>query len=469
MKSSLVRHGCRASPRWMGDREFCHDRDVTSLPTARPTPARHWLSPAATTRVAEISATLDFADLDALDRRLVALIERNRVIHDRECINLNPASNVMNPRAEAVLAAGLTTRASLGHPGDKYEMGLEAIEEIEVLAAGAARKLFRADFVELRVGSGALANLYAFMATCQPGDAILVPPAGIGGHVTHRPAGAAGLYGLDIHEYPVDPETFTADLDGLAALAERVRPKLITVGTSLNLLPHPITEIRSIADRVGADVLFDAAHACGMIAGDIWPNPLEQGADLLTMSTYKSLGGPAGGLIFTNRSDLAERLDGIAYPGLTANFDVAKTAALAITLFDWLDVGHSYATAMVANAVALSAELESREIPVFRTRNGHTSSHQIAVDASQWGGGHPAATRLRTANILSSAIGLPMIGDGAGLRFGTPEITRMGMTVEHMAELAGLIAEGLHGEPLAVASRTSELRRRFEGVHFVRT
>jgi glycine hydroxymethyltransferase len=313
-----------------------------------------------------------------------------------------------------------------------------------------------------------LANLYGFMAACRPGDAILVPPAAIGGHVTHRPAGAAGLYGLEVHEYPVDPETFTADLDGLTDLADQVRPKLITVGTSLNLLPHPVGEIRRIADRIGAAVLFDAAHACGMIAGGIWPNPLDEGADLLTMSTYKSLGGPAGGLIFTNRAELAERLDGIAYPGLTANFDVAKTAALAITLFDWLDVGHPYATAMVANAVALSVELESRGIPVFRTRGGLTSSHQIAVDATRWDGGHPAAKRLRSANLLSSAIGLPT-GDGAGLRFGTPEITRIGMTTEHMAPLADLIAAGLHGEPLAVAARTSELRGRFDGIHFVRT
>ncbi|HRE02205.1 MAG TPA: serine hydroxymethyltransferase, partial [Ilumatobacteraceae bacterium] len=117
---------------------------------------------------------------------------------------------------------------------------------------------------------------------CQPGDSIIVPPAEIGGHVTHRDAGAAGLYGLDIHECPADPDSFTYDLAALAALAERVRPKLITIGTSLNLVPHPVDAIRDIADGVGARVLFDAAHACGMIAGGVWPNPLDQGADLMT-------------------------------------------------------------------------------------------------------------------------------------------------------------------------------------------
>ena len=444
---------------------------IRAVSDASPT-VRTWLSAGAATRETEILAALAGSDLGGLDRQVHALIERNREIHDRECINLNPASNIMNPRAEAVLAAGLTTRASLGHPGDKYEMGLEAIEEIEVIAAHAARTLFGADFVELRVGSGALANLYAFMATCQPGDAIVVPPAEIGGHITHRQTGAAGLYGLKIHECPVDAGSFTVDLDALATLAQQVRPKLITVGTSLNLLPHPVGEIRTIADRVGAFVLFDAAHACGMIAGGVWPNPLEQGADLMTMSTYKSLGGPAGGLIVTNRADLASRLDAIAYPGLTANFDVAKTAALAITLFDWLEFGPAYASMMATTASMLAAELERLGLPVFHTRKGPTTSHQLAVDATQWGGGHAAAQTLRRANLLACAIGLPGTTDGPGLRLGTPEITRFGMTTDHMAELASLIAAGLTGDSSAVADvarRTSDLRRRFPSIHFVRS
>ncbi|MGI9616076.1 MAG: aminotransferase class I/II-fold pyridoxal phosphate-dependent enzyme, partial [Acidimicrobiales bacterium] len=273
---------------------------MSEQPFASRQPAtRRWLSPEASRRDAEISSALAYADLEALDHRLHELVQQSRAVHDLDCINLNPASNVMNPRSEAMLAVGLSTRASLGHPGDKYEMGLEAIEEIEVIAAQLARTVFDAEFVELRVGSGALANLYAFMATCEPGDAILAPPAEIGGHVTHHQAGAAGLYHLRIHEYPIDAKTFSVDLDALADMAARVRPKLITVGTSLNLLPHPVVEIREIADRFGAAMLFDAAHVCGLFAGRAWPNPLVQGADLMTMSTYKSLGGPAGGIVLT--------------------------------------------------------------------------------------------------------------------------------------------------------------------------
>ena len=444
------------------------DTDVNAASLGRSAHVLPWMSDAANDRRRQILQALDLDDVRATDDRLHALIERNLRIHNLECINLNPASNVMNPRAEAVLAAGLTTRASLGHAGEKYEMGLEAIEEIEVIAASAARRVFQAEHVEIRVGSGALANLYAFIATCRPGDSIIVPPATIGGHVTHRAPGAAGLYGLQIHECPIDASGYTIDVAGLAALAERVRPKLITTGTSLNLHPHPVAEIRAIADEVGAFVLFDAAHACGMIAGGVWRNPLHEGADLMTMSTYKSLGGPAGGLVFTNRSDLAERLDAIAYPGLTANFDVAKSAALAITMFDWIEFGPSYAAAMVNNSITLARELEERGLPVFRTDRGPTGTHQFALDMSAGVGGHAAALRLRHANLLTCAIGLPH-DEGAGLRFGTPEITRLGMTPDDMPELADLIATGLGADPTAAAAGTSAMRRRFDTMSFVRS
>src|SRR5690606_26273022 len=149
---------------------------------------------------------------DEIERVILSLAQQNRDIHEQDCINLNPATNTMNPKAEALLAAGLGSRPSLGYPGDKYEMGLEAIEQIEILAAELAAEIFQAKFAEIRVGSGALANLYAFMATARPGDAIIVPPADVGGHVTHHQAGAAGLYGLDIHVAPVDPESYTIDL-----------------------------------------------------------------------------------------------------------------------------------------------------------------------------------------------------------------------------------------------------------------
>ena len=403
--------------------------------------------------------------------RIEALIARNAEIHDQDCFNLNPATNVMNPRAEAALARGLGSRPSLGYPGDKYEMGLEAIEEIEVIAAELAAEVFGAKYAEIRVGSGALANLYGFMALAKPGDAIIAPPPAVGGHVTHHKAGCAGLYGLVTHDAPVNADGYTIDIPALAELAARVRPKVITVGGSLNLFPHPVAEVRAIADSIGAKVLFDAAHQCGIIAGGVWANPLATGAHLMTMSTYKSLGGPAGGLIVTNEADIAEALDHIAFPGMTANFDAAKSAALAISLLDWRDHGAGYAKAMVDLAQALAGALASRGLPVFGANRGMTQSHQFAIEAAAFGGGQAASKTLRKAGFLACGIGLPIApvaGDLNGLRIGTPELVRRGVTPADAPVLADLIAEGLRGnDPAALAPRTAALRKKFLGLHYM--
>ena len=412
-----------------------------------------------------------YASRAATVERIEALMARNLEIHDQDCFNLNPATNVMNPRAEAALSRGLGSRPSLGYPGDKYEMGLEAIEEIEVITAELAAEVFGARYAEIRVGSGALANLYGFMALTKPGDTIIAPPGTIGGHVTHHLAGCAGLYGLITHNAPINADGYTIDLDGLRTLAHRVSPKLITVGGSLNLFPHPVAEIRAIADTVGAHVLFDAAHQCGIIAGGAWPNPLTQGAHLMTMSTYKSLGGPASGLIVTNDAAIAERLDAIAYPGMTANFDAAKSAALALTLLDWRAFGPAYARAMVDLAQALARELAALGLPIFGADRGVTQSHQFAIKAAGFGGGQTASKTLRKSGLLACGIGLPIAevaGDLNGLRIGTPELVRRGVTPADAPALAALIAESLRSNaPETIAPRTKALRSRFQGLHYI--
>jgi glycine hydroxymethyltransferase len=293
-----------------------------------------------------------------------------------------------------------------------------------------------------------------------------VPPATIAGHATHHRAGAAGLYGLEIHEAPIDADNYTIDVAALAVLAEQVRPRMISVGSSLNLAHHDVAGIRAVADSVDAIVLFDAAHLSGPIAGKAWPNPLEQGAHVMTMSTYKSLGGPTAGLLVTNEASIAERVDAIAFPGLTANFDAGKTAALAITLVDWLACGEAYAVAMTACARRLADELSGLDVPIFQVADGPTRSHAFAVECAAMGGGHDRAVHLRKANLLTSAIGLPT-GLDDGLRVGTNELVRWGATSDDMPEIAELIARALRSDdPSSVAPAVTAYRSRFDTLHF---
>jgi glycine hydroxymethyltransferase len=432
---------------------------------------RPWVPPVTEDRIRFVSKAVTGQAISSIETEIERLVGENHRIHDVESINLNPATNVMNPRAEALLSANLGSRPSLGYPGEKYEMGLEAIEQIEVIAAELVAEVFGARYAEVRVASGAIANLYAFIATCEPGDTIIAPPPSIGGHVTHHAGGSAGQYRLSTVSAPVSADGYTVEVEALRRLAHEVEPKLITIGSSLNLYPHPVGAVREIADEVGAKVLFDAAHLCGLIAGKAWQQPLEEGAHLITFSTYKSLGGPAGGAVVTNDAELAERIDKIAFPGMTANFDAGKAAALAVTMLDWKVAGRAYAAAMVETAARLADELANTGLPVFTGAYGATRSHQFAIRARQWGGGQHAARRLRKTNLLASGIGLPEASvddDVNGLRMGTPELVRLGMKPQDMTDLAGLIARGLDVDvdPATVAPEVTAWRKQFSGVHY---
>ena len=429
---------------------------------------RDWVNETSEQLVQRIAAETEKTTSAELISKVNSLAEENKNIHEKQCFNLNPATNVMNPKAEKLLSSGIGSRPSLGYPGDKYEMGLEAIEEIEVVCAQICSEVFDAKFVEIRVPSGAIANLYGFMAMCKPGDKIIVPPASVGGHVTHHDLGCAGLYGLTIIEAPVNKDGYTIDIEALRSIARTEKPKLITIGGSLNLFEHPVAEIRAIADEVNAKVMFDAAHQCGIIAGKAWKNPLKEGAHFMTMSTYKSLGGPAGGLIVTNESDIAQRLDAIAFPGMTANFDAAKSAALAITMLDWRDFGEAYAREMIEMASSLADELSKLGVPIFSGKNGFTNSHQFAVEAQAYNGGQAASKLLRQHGFLACGIGLPIEsidGDMNGLRIGTPELVRWGMVASDSKKLGSLIKKALDDVP--IRDEVEEWRGSFNKVHFV--
>lgn len=431
--------------------------------------SRAWVSQSVESYIGSIASQVASSSIEDNESRLLQWVGDNKQIHEQDCINLNPATNTMNPKAEALLACGIGTRPSLGYPGDKYEMGLEAVEKMEVMAAELACEVFNARYAEIRVASGAMANLYVFMACASPGDTIIAPPGAIGGHVTHHMQGCAGRYGLTTHPAPVNSTDYTIDINALRTDAHRLRPRLITIGGSLNLFPHPIADIRAIADEVGAWVLFDAAHMSGMIAGHAWPQPLKEGAHVMTMSTYKSLGGPPSGLIVTDDVAMAERLDKIAFPGMTANFDSGKSAALAMSLLDWKAHGRAYAATMAETAKALATELDRRGVKIFAADKGFTQSHQFAIECA----GQASAKLLRQANILSCGIGLPLApvdGDLNGLRMGTPEVVRWGMTVREMSVVAEFIADVLQGRrsPQSVAPEVRDFRSHYKDLHYVR-
>jgi glycine hydroxymethyltransferase len=392
---------------------------------------------------------------------------------DHECISLYAGTNIMNPRAARFMSSSVGSRPSLGYPGDKYETGLGYAEQIEIMTVEILKRVFKCRYVEFRVGSGSLANLYAYMACTKPGDRIMALPSSAAGHATHHSGGAAGLYGLEVHSIPFDGARMEVDLAGLEREARRLRPKLIILGGSLALVPYPVHEARRLADELGAYLMFGAAYLSGIIAGGEFQQPLAEGAHLMTCSTYKSFGGPPGGLVLTSEPELAERLDRIAYPGLTANFDLARTAALVVAASDILEFGAEYARTCIANARALAAALVERKAAVHGPpERGYTLSHHVALRAAEYGGGTTASRRLERANLLTSGIGLPLpelSGDYNGLRLGMQEVTRWGMLPGDMPVVAELLCRVLvrGEEPEGVRVDVVAFRGRFQEVGFV--
>lgn len=433
---------------------------------------------------------------DALQAELDAELAAHERWVDHECISLIAGTNVMNPAAARYLAHTIGSRPSLGWPGDKYETGLAHAERIEVMTTELLKRVFGCAYAEHRVPSGSIANLYAYLATCAPGDAVVAFPPAFAGHVTHHEPGAAGLYRLRVLEMPMSPATMSIDLDALRALVHRERPRLLIVGGSMCLYPYPVREVRTIADEVGAAVMYDAAHMSGLIAGGVFQRPLAEGAHLMTASTYKSFGGPPSGMVLTDDPAIAARLDAIAHPGLTANFDLGRTAALAAACLDLIEHGAAYAHACVDVARALAAALRDAGVPVFGATAGpnagrETDSQFVAVPAAALpaastpraravvragrGFGGTAASRLiEPANLLTTGIEIPaapVAGDQNAVRLGTQEIVRWGFEPRHMPRLAGMLARvWVHGEdPAAMRDEIVAWRREFTVLRHVRS
>ncbi|HEY7976016.1 MAG TPA: aminotransferase class I/II-fold pyridoxal phosphate-dependent enzyme [Ktedonobacterales bacterium] len=436
---------------------------------------RPWLTATEATRAEGLIGLFESLSPEQAVDQITAYTRRSDVRYDEESLVLYAGTNVMDPRARALLGSSLGSRPSLGHPGAKYETGLEDAEAIEMGCLAFARQVFGAPFVEYRVASGSLANLYAFMALARPGDTLLALPTSAAGHATHRETGAAGLYGLRIVDIPWDAERMEVDIAGLAEVARRERPRIILLGASLVLFPYPVREARAIADEVGAMLMYDAAHVSALITTQgraLFQSPLDEGAQVVTVSTYKSLGGPSGGMLLTTDAAIAERIERIAYPGLTANFDDGRIAALAVSLAGFSQYGAEYVAAMLANGKALAEALVEHGLPVVAAERGYTATHHVALDARPFGGGGHAAQRLARCAIHSSGIGLPgeeIPGEYNGLRFGVQEVTRWGMRPDQMHIIAYLVADRLldRRPPHAIWREVRMLRRDFQRLRYV--
>jgi glycine hydroxymethyltransferase len=363
-------------------------------------------------------------------------------------LQLIASENFASPAVLEATGSVLTNKYSEGYPGKRYYGGNLVIDEVEDLARARAKALFGAEHANVQPHSGANANLGVYLALLEPGDTVLGMSLDHGGHLTHgSPANVSGrLYRFVPYHVTASDERL--DYDEIRDLARAERPKMIVAGaTAYPRLIDPVP-LRSIADEVGAILMFDAAHLAGLIAGGAHPDPVPH-SDVVTFTTHKTLRGPRGGCILC-RSEYATAIDKAIFPGLQGGPLEHVIAAKAVAFREAADPSfRQYAAQIVRNASALATGLAGEG---FRLVSGGTDNHLMLVDLRAFDAevtGKEAQTVLDQAGITLNRNTIPDDPRSpfvtSGLRIGTPAVTTQGMGEGEMASIAALIARALAG------------------------
>jgi glycine hydroxymethyltransferase len=381
------------------------------------------------------------------DDELFGLIDRE-VERQNTTVQLIASENFASPAVLRATGSVLTNKYSEGYPGKRYYGGNEVIDQVEDLARDRAKALFGAEYANVQPHAGANANMAVYFALLEPGDTVLGLRLDQGGHLTHgSPVNASGrLY--HFVSYGVTPSDERIDLDQVRDLALEHRPKLIVTGATAYPRTIDPAPFRAIADEVGALFMFDAAHIAGLVAGGVHPNPVGS-ADVVTLTTHKTLRGPRGGAILA-RAEIGEKIDKSVFPGLQGGplDHVIAAKAVAFAEAATPEFGE-YARQIVTNAAALAEGLAGTGL---RLVSGGTDNHLMLVDLRSFDAdlsGKKARLALDRAGISLNENTVPDDPRPpyitSGLRIGTPAVTTQGMRESEMAQIAALIHRVLVG------------------------
>jgi len=385
------------------------------------------------------------------------------------------SENIISPMVRKATNSDLHGRYAEGLPGKRYYQGCDDFDDIESLGIKLAKQVFNANFVNIQSISGTVSNIAALKALTNPGDKISAVSTADGGHISHARMGAVGLRGLDLHTYPWDESRMEPDVDAACAMIRDLEPKLALVGQSVFLFPTPLREMADAAHEVGAKVMYDGAHVLGLIAGGQFQDPLREGADVMTGSSHKTFPGPQGGFMISDTDDekFQRKLNSAIFPGTNSSYHLHHVAGKVVALAEFAEFGANYAADIVANAKAFGEAMAAEGFDVLAEERGFTASHQILTRHGEQdsGAGAKAAQLLEDAGIITNMNMLP--GDTkaltpSGLRLGVQELTRVGMGVDEMGDVASLYARVLlkAEDPSSVKRDVRALKGEHQTVHY---
>lgn len=371
---------------------------------------------------------------------------QQEVVRQEEHIELIASENYTSPRVMQAQGSQLTNKYAEGYPGKRYYGGCEYVDIVEQLAIDRAKALFGADYANVQPHSGSQANFAVYTALLQPGDTILGMNLAHGGHLTHgSPVNLSGkLY--KVIPYGID-ESGKIDYEEMAELAQTHKPKMIVGGFSAYSGVVDWAKMREIADSIGAYLFVDMAHVAGLVAADVYPNPVPH-AHIVTTTTHKTLAGPRGGLILAKGGDeeLYKKLNSAVFPGGQGGPLMHVIAGKAVALKEAMEPEFKvYQQQVAKNAKAMVEVFLARG---FNVVSGGTSNHLFLLDlVSKDLTGKEADAALGRANITVNKNSVPNDPKSpfvtSGIRIGTPAATRRGFKEAEVRELAGWICDVL--------------------------
>ena len=368
---------------------------------------------------------------------------------EEDGLELIPSENYVSMAVREANGSVLTNKYSEGYPGRRYYGGQDFTDAVERLAISRACQLFNVKFANVQPHSGAPANLAVYAALLEPGDTVMGMDLSHGGHLTHgHPMTLpAKIYKFVTYKMK-DPDTGEIDYEDMLRVAKENKPKLIIAGFSAYPRTLNYKKFVEIAHEVGAVTMADMAHIAGLIGAGVLHNPFEDGFDIITTTTHKTLRGPRGGMILTRENEeIAKKIDKAIFPGIQGGPHMHTIAAKAVAFGEALRPEFKvYANQVLKNAKAMEEVFRAEGV---RMIGGGTDNHLILADVFGSLGvtGKEAQTVLDevgiTLNMNSIAGDTRKPLDPSGIRFGTPAITTRGFKEADCAEVAKLLIETL--------------------------
>ena len=362
-------------------------------------------------------------------------------------IELIASENIVSQAVLEAQVSVLTNKYAEGYPGKRYYNGCEHVDVAENLAIERLKKLFNCKFANAQPHSGAQANGAVFLALLKPGDTFLGMSLNSGGHITHGLKISMSGKWFNAIGYDVDKKSELIDYDNVEKLALEHKPKLIIAGGSAYSRVIDFKKFREIADKVGAFFMVDMAHFSGLVAGKGYPNPCDH-ADVVTSTTHKVFRSARGGIILTNREDLAKKFNSAVFPGYQGGPLMHIIAAKAVGFLEALNPEfREYISTVLANAKMLAETLKNNGFKIY---SGGTDTHLMLVDLRPFGvKGNIASDSLSRANITCNKNGIPFDTESpmitSGIRLGSQAATTRGFGLKEFEKVGELITKTIHG------------------------